>query len=162
MCAILPDDALLPDEPQIGLVDKRGGLKRVVFPFAAEIRCGAPPELLVDQGHQSLAGLEIALAPRAQQPRDDTGLRCAACVRHRVPIRRSHPLDPHDAIGCVLSRYLSTGRTTDAGHRRGASLGVNCRDGFYLYCRPSASIAIAPVRTTAFCFGTERRAASGD
>ena len=33
--AILPDDALLPDEPQICLVDKRGWLKRVVFPFAA-------------------------------------------------------------------------------------------------------------------------------
>ena len=71
--AILPDDALLPDQSQIRLVDECRRLKGVVRPFAAEIGSRAPPELLVDQGHQFLACLEVAFAPRPQQAADRTG-----------------------------------------------------------------------------------------
>jgi hypothetical protein len=40
MRTILPGDALLPDQSEIRLVDKRRRLKGVVRLFAAEIGCG--------------------------------------------------------------------------------------------------------------------------
>ena len=77
MCAILPDDAPLPDEPQVRFVDERGRLKSVVRPLAAEIGSRAPPQFLVNQGYQLVARVEVALAPRSQQVSDRAGLRGA-------------------------------------------------------------------------------------
>ena len=62
--AVLPDDALLADEPQVGLVNERRRLQRVLDPFAAEVGRGPPPELVVDHLHQVVARFQVTSDPR--------------------------------------------------------------------------------------------------
>jgi hypothetical protein len=66
MRATLPGNALLPDEPQVRFVDEGGRLKGVVGSLATEVRGGAAPQLLVDQGHQLVPSIEAASAPGLQ------------------------------------------------------------------------------------------------
>ena len=74
MRATLPGDSLLPDEPHVRFMDESGRLKGVVGSFAAEVGGGAAPQLLIDQWHEVVPGLEVAPAPRAQQAGDITRL----------------------------------------------------------------------------------------
>ncbi len=73
MRATLPDDAILAGEPEVCLVDQRGGLQRVVRPLAAKIRGGSPSQFPVDEREQVVARLEISAAPRAQEVADGVG-----------------------------------------------------------------------------------------
>ena len=59
----------LIDEPQVGLVHERGRLQRVCLPLAAQARRGAPAQLVVNDGHQPLARIEIAFTPCVKQRR---------------------------------------------------------------------------------------------
>jgi hypothetical protein len=72
VCAILPGDAFLANEPEICLVDECRRLKSVFGPFAPKIRRRALPEFGVDQGHQFLPRVKVALPPRLQQATDWT------------------------------------------------------------------------------------------
>ena len=68
--AVPPIDALLVDEPEVGLVDERGGLERVVRAFAPHVCAGEPAQLGVDEGKELLVGGPVALAPVDEEPRD--------------------------------------------------------------------------------------------
>jgi hypothetical protein len=71
--AILPVDAALVDESQIHLVHERRRLQRVIATLAAQVRCRAPVQCVVDEGHQPIARLLVAGSPGPQQRRD---IRC--------------------------------------------------------------------------------------
>ena len=64
--ATLPGDAILACQPEVRLVHQCGGLQRVVWPFAAKVRRGSPPQFTVDEWEQAVARLEISAAPRPQ------------------------------------------------------------------------------------------------
>jgi len=73
VCSILPGDTILPDEPEVYLVDERRRLECVIDAFAPKIRRGGPPELPVDERQQIVASLQIAMPPRPEQSADVTG-----------------------------------------------------------------------------------------
>jgi hypothetical protein len=64
--AILPGDAILPQEAEVGFVNECSGLKRVIPTLARQVGGGSPAEMLVDKGHERIASLRIAAGPRAQ------------------------------------------------------------------------------------------------
>jgi hypothetical protein len=53
---------------QIGLVDQRGGVERVVGPLAAESPTGNPLELVVDDGKHRVERGSLALGVLPEQP----------------------------------------------------------------------------------------------
>ena len=65
--AILPGGPVLIDQPQVRLVDERGRLQRMPRALAAELGRGAPPELLVHEGNQTIARACVPGAPRVEQ-----------------------------------------------------------------------------------------------
>jgi len=103
--AILPGDAVLPHEPHERLMHQRGGLQRVVGPFAAQIRAGPPLQLAVDDPRQIVAGLQIATAPCFQQAADRAGL--TLCLIHD-PQRPWHLA----AFGAVMRQSIPTFRVS--------------------------------------------------
>ena len=72
VCAVLPVDVLDVDQPQVGLVDKCGGLEAVPSTFSCHAPLGDAVQLSFDQGNQPFERTLVALAPRQQQPRDRT------------------------------------------------------------------------------------------
>ena len=64
--ATLPGDAILSCQPEVRFVDQRGGLQRVVRPFAAKVRRGSPSQFTVDEREQAVARLKISATPRPQ------------------------------------------------------------------------------------------------
>ena len=75
MGAVLPDDAVLLEQAEVGLVDEGGGLQGVAATLAAEVTRGAAPQVVVDERHQPLLGTAVALTPEAQEFGDALG-RC--------------------------------------------------------------------------------------
>ena len=73
MRAILPFHPLPADEPQVGLVDDGGGLKRVAWSFPPEIPLGHSMQLAVDEGDQPVQGAPVPLPPGEEQPGDLAG-----------------------------------------------------------------------------------------
>lgn len=65
--AALPVNAAMVDEPQIGLVNKRRRLERVVAPLPAQIACRARSQISMDQTEGIVARLNVSECPRAQQ-----------------------------------------------------------------------------------------------
>ena len=82
MRAVAPVDALLAEQPQVGLVDQRGRLQRVPGALAAQLRRGDALELGVDPLEQLLAG---AGSPARQACSRRSRRRCSpraeACVK---------------------------------------------------------------------------------
>src|SRR4026207_2405351 len=66
LCAILPGRALI-DESQIGLIDQRRRLQRVIPPFASQVGGSPPVELVVHDWYQLVSRTDIAVAPCTQQ-----------------------------------------------------------------------------------------------
>ncbi len=66
--AVLPRRALLIDEPQVGLVDQRGGLQRVAIALAPQPGRRALMQLPVDGRHQLVTGRDVAAGPRMEKP----------------------------------------------------------------------------------------------
>lgn len=64
---ILPVNPLMVDQPQIGLVNERRRLERVVAPLPAQLACRARPQVSMDQIEQIVARLNVSARPRAQQ-----------------------------------------------------------------------------------------------
>src|SRR5205085_5796995 len=54
MCAVVPINAPLLDEPEIRLVDERGGAQRVALALAMELPVGDRPELGVHERDESI------------------------------------------------------------------------------------------------------------
>ncbi len=65
--AVLPLDSGLVDQPEVGLVDERGRLQRLVRPFAAELAPGDRAQLAVDPRHQALGRAVLAARPGLEQ-----------------------------------------------------------------------------------------------
>ena len=65
--AVLPGDALLPDQLEVDLVHERGRLKGVSGGFVTQEARGLLSQLAIDERQQIIACLQVALAPRAQQ-----------------------------------------------------------------------------------------------
>jgi hypothetical protein len=84
---ILPVDGVLFDEPEVCLVNERGGLQRVAPTFAAKLSKGDPTPFGVDERQQSIERISIAATPRFEQPRD------VVVDGHR------HPEGPKESIG---------------------------------------------------------------
>jgi hypothetical protein len=55
LCAILPVHLPLVDQPEVRLVDERGGLERVVAPLAEQIQGGQPAQLVVHEQQHLVA-----------------------------------------------------------------------------------------------------------
>jgi hypothetical protein len=72
---VLPLRARLRREPQIGFVDERGWLKRVVSALASEMRGCPLSQFPIHEPHERLAYLKVTLVPRAQQNGDRFGPR---------------------------------------------------------------------------------------
>ena len=66
MGAVLPVDAALVDQPQVGFVHQGGGLQGVVGPFAPQVPAGQALEFAVDQRREALERLLVAIAPLLQ------------------------------------------------------------------------------------------------
>ena len=62
--AVLPLDPVYIDEPDIGFVDKRRGLKRVTGPFVPHVPSRENAQLSIDERHEPFKGRFVALAPR--------------------------------------------------------------------------------------------------
>jgi len=60
---ILPAGVALVDQFQISLINQGGGLQRVALSFPAQIVPGESPQLAVNQGHQLIERLLVALPP---------------------------------------------------------------------------------------------------
>src|ERR1041385_9245254 len=56
-----------PSEPQVDLVRELGGLERVPWPLAAQVRAGDTPQLGVNHGHQPLASVPVAVAQALEE-----------------------------------------------------------------------------------------------
>ena len=63
----LPSDTARIDEPHVGFVDERGGLKRVAGPFTPHVPMREATELVMDQGYQPVERGLVAAVPRQQQ-----------------------------------------------------------------------------------------------
>ena len=61
--AVLPIDAGGIDQPQVGLVDERGGLVAVAFVFTGEAAARDLAELLVHDRHQRFESGFVAVPP---------------------------------------------------------------------------------------------------
>ena len=72
----LKSGLLLPDHAGIRLMDQRGGLERVAGGFVAQEAFGKPPEFGVDQRHDTVESIFIAVRKLLQQQRD------RRCFRH--------------------------------------------------------------------------------
>ena len=65
--AVLPADAGLVDEPEVGLVDEGGGLEGVAAAFLAHVGVGELSELVVDEGEEVAGGGAVAVADADEQ-----------------------------------------------------------------------------------------------
>jgi len=74
MCAILPRDGFRVDQPEIGLVDERRGLKAVVDPLAPDVALRDAMQLLVNQRDEALQRILVSLSPFEQQAGDLGGV----------------------------------------------------------------------------------------
>ena len=54
MGAVLPAHLSVPNQPQICLIDERGGLKRVLRPLLPQIPGSHPAQFAVDLRHESI------------------------------------------------------------------------------------------------------------
>jgi hypothetical protein len=61
--AVLPADALLIDELEIGFVHETRGLQRVPWPLVKEVAGGDVAQLPIDNGKQILERVAVAVAP---------------------------------------------------------------------------------------------------
>ena len=75
MLPALPFGEILFDQPQVGLIDKRGRLQRVIGSFAAEIALRQLAQFPIDDGQQLGERRLVALAPAQQQHGDFVGRR---------------------------------------------------------------------------------------
>src|SRR5688572_10020244 len=75
MRAVIPAYSVLIHESKIGLMDKGRGLDRPSATLASHVAIGHAPQLSVDEGHQSVAGGRVALAPGEQKLRYSLGRR---------------------------------------------------------------------------------------
>jgi hypothetical protein len=70
VCAILPGDSFLTDQPKERLVYQRRRLQCVVETLLSQIRGGLPLQLTIDQRHQVIAGPKITAGPSVEQLAD--------------------------------------------------------------------------------------------
>ena len=63
----LPIHRLMLDQAQIGLVHQSSGLQRGAGPFGLQVMMGQFAQLRVDQRHEAVQGLAIAMAPGVEQ-----------------------------------------------------------------------------------------------
>src|SRR5262249_5184409 len=54
-------------EPEVCLGDQLGRTKRVARPFAAQVECRDPPQLVIDQRRDLIERGAVPAAPRAEQ-----------------------------------------------------------------------------------------------
>jgi hypothetical protein len=60
----------LIDEAQIRLMHERCRLQRMVAALAVQVGCGTAPEVLIDDGHETVGRPRLARGPCAQQGRE--------------------------------------------------------------------------------------------
>jgi hypothetical protein len=60
MSAVLPTDIRLTDQLQIGFMDHRGSLQRVVLPLLTQVMIGKIAQLLVNKWQERVQGHLIA------------------------------------------------------------------------------------------------------
>ena len=116
--AILPGHPLLADQPHVGFVDERRGLKRVPRALIAHVGGGDPAQLVVHERRQLLESIAISAAPLLQKGRhlrlcrlhDRLGLHFA---KRRKSRRLDHNIPPR-------TRALVGGPASGARARRRA------------------------------------------
>ena len=81
MRAVLPVNSRLVNQPQIGLVNERRRLERVVAALSTQIPRGARPQVSMDQTEEIIARLHVSACPRAQQECSRAGF---VCDRHLI------------------------------------------------------------------------------
>ena len=57
------------NQPQVGLVDRGGGLRRVAIPLAAHVTPCDPPRFVVDERHEPVQRRGVAFTPGQQERR---------------------------------------------------------------------------------------------
>lgn len=65
--AILPLDPMNIDQPQVDLVDERGGLENVPWTLARHVPLRKAPQLVVDERQQPVHGPDVAASPFDQK-----------------------------------------------------------------------------------------------
>jgi hypothetical protein len=70
MSAALPLQTPHPDQSKIRLMNQRGALQGVVWPFVPQLKVGQTPQFFVDQGKQRVECLSVTAPPYLQQLRD--------------------------------------------------------------------------------------------
>jgi hypothetical protein len=79
---ILPPDARLVDQPQVGFVNERGRLQGVGGALASEVIRGLPSKFVVDERQERVPCLEVTIAPCQQQASQRGSLMVHAAVLH--------------------------------------------------------------------------------
>src|SRR5262245_51080377 len=69
MGAVLPLHLFEIDQPQVGFVDERCRLKRMAWPFGRHLSQRQPSQLLVDDRHELLQRVLVAVFPRSEERR---------------------------------------------------------------------------------------------
>ena len=75
LAPVLPGGRALAEQAEVGLVHEGRGLQRVARPLATQAVRRPPPQLLVDQRKEAVAGGDVPLAPGLQQLRHFQGHR---------------------------------------------------------------------------------------
>jgi hypothetical protein len=70
MRPVLPRDTLLPDQPEIGLVNECCRLKCVIATLVSQVGGRSPTKLRVDEWSELIARAQVAAPPRLQQGAD--------------------------------------------------------------------------------------------
>src|SRR5262249_32740181 len=71
---VLPVDAPLIDETEVGLVHEGGRLERVIGSLGPEVGGGEPPQLPVNEWQEPVEGARFAAAPFLEKRSDISGL----------------------------------------------------------------------------------------
>ena len=94
MTTVLPIESLLPNEPQVSLVDERGRLERMPVALTVEVAPGKTTKLAVNGCDEMLLSLGRARAPS----RPTTRSRCRSLHAPYPPNRAREPFFPPTAL----------------------------------------------------------------
>src|SRR5262245_38195799 len=148
--AVLPDDPLLVDEAQVGLVYEGRGLERVARPLRAKVGRRSPLEVGVEELHQLLDDATVALPPGEEK------------VRHLAPGPRRHR-----AISCIERRLAVCQKTRRREERRRTAPAIESRHRGCSFIQSIASTSLRssspvlsekrwlPASTNQSCLGAE-------
>ena len=80
--AILPVDALMADQPEVGLMNERRRLERMVAPLSTQISCSACSQISMDKLEETVTCFLVSARPCAQHECCRAGLSACQFIGH--------------------------------------------------------------------------------